>query len=71
MNSPIPSGVTRSPDPSGELRPDADVTELADLTTAAIQGGLLLDQVRRAPDQLRLALRGPSAAMEDELAPAP
>ncbi|MFF1281988.1 TetR/AcrR family transcriptional regulator [Streptomyces sp. NPDC058299] len=54
---------------SGELRPQADVTELADLTMAAIQGGLLLAQVRRAPDQLRLALRGARAALEDELTP--
>ncbi|MFF9364976.1 hypothetical protein [Streptomyces griseoluteus] len=32
---------------AGELRPEADVTELADLTVAAIPGGLLLAQVVR------------------------
>lgn len=32
---------------AGELRPDADVTEPADLTMAAIQVGLLLAQVVR------------------------
>ncbi|KAB2384572.1 hypothetical protein [Actinomadura montaniterrae] len=53
----------------GSLGPDVDVTEPADLTMAAIQGGLLLAQVRRTPDQLRLALRGARAALEDALTP--
>lgn len=68
--APLIAGLHRMQE-SGELRPDADVTELADLTMAAIQGGLLLAQVRRAPDQLRLALRGARAALEDELTPPP
>jgi TetR/AcrR family transcriptional repressor of nem operon len=42
----------------GELRADTDVEELADVTMAAIQGGLLLTQVRRDPQQLRRALDG-------------
>ncbi|WP_063736214.1 TetR family transcriptional regulator C-terminal domain-containing protein [Streptomyces sp. RTd22] len=66
--APLIAGLRRMQE-SGELRPDADVTELADLTMAAIQGGLLLAQVRRTPGQLRLALRGARAALEDELTP--
>jgi AcrR family transcriptional regulator len=42
----------------GELRPDADPAALAQRTLAAIQGGLLLTQVRRDPAQLRSALDG-------------
>jgi TetR/AcrR family transcriptional regulator, transcriptional repressor for nem operon len=42
----------------GELRPDADPAVLAQRTLAAIQGGLLLTQVRRDPAQLRSALDG-------------
>jgi TetR/AcrR family transcriptional regulator, transcriptional repressor for nem operon len=66
--APLIAGLRKMQD-SGELRPDTDVTELADLTMAAIQGGLLLAQIRRKPDQLRLALRGARAALEDELTP--
>ncbi|MFB4301001.1 TetR/AcrR family transcriptional regulator [Actinomadura sp. NTSP31] len=66
--APLISGLRRMQE-AGELCPDVDVTELADLTMAAIQGGLLLAQVRRAPDQLRLALRGARAALEDALTP--
>ena len=40
----------------GKLRPHADPAELAAATMASIQGGLLLTQVRRDPDQLRTAL---------------
>ena len=47
----------------GELRPDVSVTDLADITMAAIQGGLLLAQIRRNPDQVRLALEGARAAL--------
>jgi hypothetical protein len=68
--APLIAGLRRMQE-SGELRPDADVTELADLTMAAIQGGLLLAQIRRTPDQLRLALRGARAALEDALTPLP
>jgi AcrR family transcriptional regulator len=64
--APLIEGLRRMQE-SGELLPDVDVTELADLTMAAIQGGLLLAQIRRKPDQLRLALRGARAALEDAL----
>jgi TetR/AcrR family transcriptional regulator, transcriptional repressor for nem operon len=42
----------------GELRPDADPGALAQRTLAAVQGGLLLAQIRRDPNQLRSALDG-------------
>lgn len=42
----------------GELGPDADPGALAQRTLAAVQGGLLLTQIRRDPDQLRSALAG-------------
>ncbi|MBZ6177167.1 TetR/AcrR family transcriptional regulator [Streptomyces olivaceus] len=64
--APLIAGLRRMQE-AGELRPETDVTELADLTMAAVQGGLLLAQVRRSPDQLRLALRGARAALEDAL----
>lgn len=41
---------------SGKLRPSADPATLATATLAAIQGGLLLTQTRRDPEQLRIAL---------------
>jgi AcrR family transcriptional regulator len=40
----------------GKLRTQADPGELAAATMASIQGGLLLTQVRRDPQQLRIAL---------------
>ena len=42
----------------GELHPGADPAALAQNTLAAVQGGLLLTQVRRDPNQLRKALDG-------------
>ena len=42
----------------GELRPGADPGALAQNALAAVQGGLLLTQVRRDPSQLRSALNG-------------
>ena len=42
----------------GELHPDADPAGLAQNTLAAVQGGLLLTQVRREPNQLQTALNG-------------
>jgi AcrR family transcriptional regulator len=42
----------------GELRLDADPRALAQRTLAAVQGGLLLTQIRRDPNQLRSALDG-------------
>ena len=42
----------------GELRPDADPDALAQRTLATVQGGLLLTQIRRDPNQLRSALDG-------------
>jgi TetR/AcrR family transcriptional repressor of nem operon len=40
----------------GKLRKDSDPAALATATMASIQGGLLLTQIRRDPDQLRIAL---------------
>ena len=40
----------------GALRPDADPATLATATLASIQGGLVLTQTRRDPQQLRIAL---------------
>jgi TetR/AcrR family transcriptional repressor of nem operon len=54
---PLTAGLTAMRD-RGELRADASVESLADITMAAIQGGLLLTQVRRDPQQLRRALDG-------------
>ncbi len=42
----------------GELHPGADPAALAQNTLASVQGGLLLTQVRRDPNQLRSALNG-------------
>jgi AcrR family transcriptional regulator len=42
----------------GELRPGTDAGLLAQNTLAAVQGGLVLTQLRRDPDQLRRALDG-------------
>lgn len=42
----------------GKLRPTADPATLATAAMAALQGGLLLTQVRRDPQQLRIALDG-------------
>jgi len=53
----IRNGLDRMAD-RGELPPDADPAALAQRTLAAIQGGLLLTQIRRDPDQLRMALDG-------------
>ena len=40
----------------GKLDPGSDPTALATATMASLQGGLLLTQVRRDPEQLRIAL---------------
>jgi TetR/AcrR family transcriptional repressor of nem operon len=40
----------------GKLRRDADPARLATATIASIQGGLVLTQTRRDPQQLRIAL---------------
>ena len=42
----------------GKLAPRANPAKLATVTMAALQGGLLLTQVRRDPEQLRIALDG-------------
>ena len=42
----------------GELHPGADPGALAQNTLAAVQGGLLLTQLRRDPNQLRSAVNG-------------
>lgn len=54
---PLIAGLARMQE-RGELHADVPVTLLADATMAAIQGGLLLTQVRRDPEQLRRALEG-------------
>ncbi|MGP0052550.1 MAG: TetR/AcrR family transcriptional regulator [Solirubrobacteraceae bacterium] len=41
---------------AGSLASDADPSRLATATMALLQGGLLLAQVRRDPDQLQIAL---------------
>jgi TetR/AcrR family transcriptional regulator, transcriptional repressor for nem operon len=66
--APLIDGLRRMQE-RGEIRPEVDVTELADLTMASIQGGLLLAQLRCNPSQLRLALRGARAALLDALVP--
>ncbi|WP_306215400.1 TetR/AcrR family transcriptional regulator [Actinoplanes sp. RD1] len=60
--APLIEGLSRMQQ-RGELAVGADVVELADLTMAAIQGGLLLAHVRRSPHQIRLALQGARAAL--------
>lgn len=65
--APLITGLLRMQE-RGEIGADADVVELADLTMAAIQGGLLLAQVRHDPGQVRLALRGARAALLDAVA---
>jgi len=51
----IREGLTRMK-ARAKLRKDADPAALATATMASIQGGLLLTQVRRDPQQLRIAL---------------
>jgi TetR/AcrR family transcriptional repressor of nem operon len=53
---------------SGELRADADTAALAKATIALLQGGLLLTQVRRDPQQLRDALDGALALLRAQAA---
>jgi TetR/AcrR family transcriptional regulator, transcriptional repressor for nem operon len=53
--APLRDGLTRMK-ARGKLRPNADPAELATATMASIQGGLILTQVRRDPQQLRIAL---------------
>jgi AcrR family transcriptional regulator len=60
--APLIDGLTHMQQ-RGELKPDAHVGALADMTMAAIQGGLLLTQVRRDPQQLRNALSGARAVL--------
>lgn len=52
---PVAEGLQRMK-AQGKLRPSADPAALATATLASIQGGLLLTQVRRDPQQLRVAL---------------
>jgi AcrR family transcriptional regulator len=42
----------------GQLRSDVDAAALATSVMASLQGGLLLTQVRRDPEQVRIALDG-------------
>lgn len=59
--APLLAGLTTMRD-RGQLRADADANSLADFVMAALQGGLLLAQVRRDPDQLASALAGARTA---------
>jgi TetR/AcrR family transcriptional repressor of nem operon len=52
----------------GKLRPQADPGRLATATMASVQGGLLLTQVRRDPQQLRIALDGARTLLRDAAA---
>jgi TetR/AcrR family transcriptional repressor of nem operon len=65
---PLIAGLNRMQE-RGELRADASVHNLADITMAAIQGGLLLTQVRRDPQQLRRALDGARAVLSAAYSP--
>jgi TetR/AcrR family transcriptional repressor of nem operon len=47
----IHDGLTRMQE-RGELKASADTAQLAVAMLAAVQGGLLLSQVRRSPDPL-------------------
>lgn len=53
--SPLRDGLRRMRE-RGELRADADPGRLATATLASIQGGLVLTQTRRDPEQLHIAL---------------
>ena len=53
--TPLREGL-RQMQADGKLRPGADPARLATATLAAIQGGLVLTQTRRDPQQLRIAL---------------
>jgi hypothetical protein len=48
---------------SGKLAANTDPNRLATATMALLQGGLLLAQVRRDPDQLTIALHAASALL--------
>jgi TetR/AcrR family transcriptional repressor of nem operon len=49
----------------GKLRKDADISALATATMASIQGGLLLTQVHRDPQQLRITLNAARKNLTD------
>jgi TetR/AcrR family transcriptional repressor of nem operon len=53
----------------GELRRGADPAVLATQTLAAVQGGLVLTQVRRDPGQLRTAVDGALKLIRDAATP--
>ena len=55
--APLRDGL-RQMQANGKLRRSADPARLATATLAAIQGGLVLTQTRRDPQQLRIALDG-------------
>lgn len=58
----LAAGLERLKD-TGELRDGADPATLATAVMASLQGGLLLTQVRRDPDQLRIALDAARATL--------
>lgn len=66
--APLLAGLARMRD-RGEVEQSTAVAELADFVMATLQGGLLLAQVRRDPDQLRRALTGARRALGSVAAP--
>ena len=58
--APLREGL-RQMQANGKLRRSADPARLATATLAAIQGGLVLTQTRRDPQQLRIALDAANA----------
>ena len=48
----------------GSLVPAADPSQLATVTMALLEGGLLLAQVRRDPEQLRIALNAARSLLQ-------
>jgi AcrR family transcriptional regulator len=65
----LTAAARSAPSSRGELRPDADPALLAQQTLAALQGGLLLTQVRRDPGQLRAAADAVLALIRAQLNP--
>lgn len=63
---PVIASLTRLQQ-SGVIRPGVSINDLADFIMAAIQGGLLLAQIRRDPCQLRRALAGARIVLTSSL----
>lgn len=61
--APLATGLRHLRD-MGSIQENVDVDRLADAIMAALQGGLLLAQIRRDPEQLRHAFDGARAALD-------